>query len=122
MGEFLNGLKHGNGKWRKGKAKHTHAYDGEYSEDKKHGYGVFTWASGNVYKGYYKDDERDGEGEMHWTDGSSYNGAWVKGIQHGYGRMVFPDGIVKEGYFDHNVFVADQKPSFTMPSGITIRP
>ena len=49
-------------------------------QDKKHGYGVFKWASGNEYRGYYKDDERDGQGEMKWTDGSSYTGEWVKGI------------------------------------------
>jgi len=42
--------------------------------DKKNGYGVFTWESGNVYKGYYKDDERDGFGEMTWVDGSMYKG------------------------------------------------
>jgi hypothetical protein len=40
--------------------------------DKKHGYGIFQWASGNSYKGEYKDDERDGYGEMKWTDASIY--------------------------------------------------
>lgn len=51
--------------------------------DKKHGYGVFQWESGNVYKGDYKEDLRDGYGEMFWTDGSVYKGDWVKGVQHG---------------------------------------
>ena len=55
-------------------------YEGEYQMDKKHGQGVFTWASGNIYKGAYKDDERDGHGEMRWTDGSYYVGEWVRGI------------------------------------------
>jgi hypothetical protein len=37
-------------------------YEGDYINDKKHGFGVFTWASGNIYKGDYKDDERNGNG------------------------------------------------------------
>ena len=73
-------------------------------DDRKLGYGVFQWASGNVYKGEYKNDERDGYGEMYWTDGSCYQGEWVGGIQHGYGKMIFPDGSKKEGYFENNVY------------------
>lgn len=45
-------------------------YEGEYVNDKKEGYGVFKWASGNVYEGMFKDDERHGKGKMTWTDGS----------------------------------------------------
>ena len=37
-------------------------YEGDYINDKKHGLGVFTWASENIYKGDYKDDERNGNG------------------------------------------------------------
>jgi hypothetical protein len=33
-----------------------------------------------------------------------YEGEWQKGIQHGIGRIVFPDGIIKEGYFENNIF------------------
>ena len=40
----------------------------------KHGYGIFSWQSGNVYKGNYENDERNGYGEMSWTDGSVYKG------------------------------------------------
>ena len=37
-------------------------YEGDYLGDKKHGKGVFTWASGNIYKGDYHEDERHGNG------------------------------------------------------------
>jgi hypothetical protein len=47
-------------------------YVGAYSGDKKNGYGIYTWQSGNVYKGLYRDDERNGYGEMIWKDGSMY--------------------------------------------------
>jgi hypothetical protein len=79
--------------------------------DKKEGYGIFKWASGNVYRGVYKNDERDGIGEMRWTDGSVYLGQWNRGIQHGYGKMIFPDGTIKEGYFDNNIYKEDYKVS-----------
>jgi hypothetical protein len=54
----------------------TNTYEGEYYMDKKHGYGVFEWESGNVYKGNYFEDERNGFGIMKWTDGSTYMGTW----------------------------------------------
>jgi hypothetical protein len=106
-GTFKNGLKHGKGKWKKGSdSSKSNSYDGEYFMDKKHGYGIFNWASGNVYKGNYKEDERHGYGEMYWIDGSIYKGEWVRGIQHGFGEMIFPDGTKKVGIFDHNTFVS----------------
>jgi hypothetical protein len=76
MGDFLDGLKHGKGKWTKGDFKAQSTYEGEYVMDKKDGYGEFHWASGNHYKGNFKDDERHGNGKMFWTDGSVYEGAW----------------------------------------------
>lgn len=84
-------------------------YEGEYVNDKKDGYGVFRWASGNLYQGQFKDDERHGKGRMEWTDGSYYEGDWFRGIQHGYGKITFPDGSEKEGYFDNNVFIGKMK-------------
>ena len=104
VGEFKNGLKNGMGKWKKAKDGNSNQYEGEYVNDKKEGYGVFKWASGNVYRGQYRNDEREGIGEMRWTDGSVYVGMWIRGIQHGYGKMIFPDGAMKEGYFDNNVY------------------
>lgn len=52
----------------------TNQYEGEYLDDKKHGFGVFEWESGNRYNGLYFQDERHGYGIMKWTDGSTYKG------------------------------------------------
>jgi len=41
-------------------------YEGNYENDKKCGYGIFTWESGNTYKGEYFEDLRSGYGEMYW--------------------------------------------------------
>jgi len=43
--------------WKKG-AGYSDKYEGEYNSDKKHGYGIFTWSSGNMYKGNYVEDLR----------------------------------------------------------------
>jgi hypothetical protein len=51
-------------------------YDGNYVDDKKNGYGVFSWPSGSRYEGNFKDEFRDGFGIMHWADGSTYEGEW----------------------------------------------
>ncbi len=53
---FSNGLKHGKGKWKKKPTSEmagakSNNYEGDYAFDKKNGYGVFEWESGNVYKG-----------------------------------------------------------------------
>ena len=78
-------MKHGHGKWKKkqadelGNAK-CNSYEGMYEQDKKHGYGVFEWESGNRYEGNYCEDERHGYGIMKWTDESQYMGVWDRGI------------------------------------------
>ena len=109
-GEFQSGLKNGFGKYRKNKDVYCNMYEGQYYKDKKQGFGIFKWATGNIYRGQYKADEREGIGEMKWTDGSVYIGQWQGGIQHGYGRMIFSNGTIKEGLFDNNVY---KGPDFT---------
>jgi hypothetical protein len=54
-------LRHGNGVWKRSSGV-SDKYEGEYANDKKSGYGIFTWASGNIYKGNYFDDVRHGYG------------------------------------------------------------
>ena len=42
---------------------------GEFNLNKKHGRGIFTWATGNVYKGQLKEEKLCGKGEMTYTTG-----------------------------------------------------
>eukprot|EP00347_Sterkiella_histriomuscorum_P000072 403377294 len=108
-GMFVNGLKHGKGKWKKNPSQQNNPnkynyYEGDYEHDKKNGFGIFEWESGNKYQGQYIDDERNGFGQMEWIDGSVYKGLWEDGVQHGIGLMVFPNGSRKAGFFDKNMF------------------
>jgi len=48
--------------------------------DKKHGYGVFTWPNGNQYKGMWSDGNQHGEGEIFKTGTkTSMKGNWQDG-------------------------------------------
>ncbi|CAI2360649.1 unnamed protein product [Moneuplotes crassus] len=106
IGELKEGMKNGYGLWLESKDDpHSNQYRGEFMNDKKCGYGVFKWASGNYYKGNFKNDERDGYGEMYWNDGSAYKGHWHNGIQHGFGTMIFSDKTFIKGYFKNNVYL-----------------
>jgi hypothetical protein len=53
-------MKNGKGVWKKAayKGRRGNKYEGYYERDKKHGYGEFTWESGNIYKGNYHYDQR----------------------------------------------------------------
>jgi len=112
----MDGFKHGFGRWKKSTSYNANIYEGQYANDKKEGFGIFKWASGNKYIGHYKNDKREGIGQMTWTDGSIYIGEWKEGIQHGYGCMYFPDGTVKEGLFEKNSFKGSIDPdSYNVP-------
>ena len=37
-------------------------YEGDWKDDKRTGYGTYTWPDGDKYVGEYKDDERCGRG------------------------------------------------------------
>jgi len=93
----------GKGVWRKlDSDPNSDTYEGEYLDDKKHGYGEFKWQSGGWYKGFYAHDLKQGYGEMHWADGSIYRGTWDKGVQNGLGIITFANGTRKAGIFQDN--------------------
>jgi hypothetical protein len=37
-------------------------YEGSFVDNKKEGYGIYTWKSGHLYKGHYKANMRHGYG------------------------------------------------------------
>ena len=46
---------------------------------------MYTWADGRKYEGEYKDDKKHGYGVYIWADLRQYSGWWYKGKQHGLG-------------------------------------
>lgn len=52
-------------------------YEGEWLENKKHGYGEVTYADGDHYEGYWAHDQKHGQGKCTWgEDGSVREGEW----------------------------------------------
>ncbi|SMN01183.1 putative phosphatidylinositol-4-phosphate 5-kinase [uncultured Candidatus Thioglobus sp.] len=93
-GNWKNGKRHGQGvyAWASGDR-----YEGNWKNDKKHGQGVFTWASGSRYEGNWKNDKQHGQGVYAWASGDRYEGNWKNDKQHGQGVYAWASGDRYEG-------------------------
>ncbi len=83
------------GEWKESK------YEGGMKDGKKHGPGVYVWASGNRYEGDYKDDKLHGRGTYHFANGDECDGKWREGRLLGTGRG-WKNGCVMKCYMDGN--------------------
>ena len=52
---------------------------GEFSEDKKHGFGIFTWPDGRKYIGHWEKGKQHGTGKYAANNGETKIGEWVQG-------------------------------------------
>lgn len=85
-GEWKYGRRCGEGILHYGKEGLSY-YDGHWMNNKRHGFGMRRYASGNIYKGDWRDNVRHGTGTMHWYDKNErYEGQWENGVQHGRGE------------------------------------
>ena len=49
------------------------------------GFGIYTWSDGRSYEGDYYDDKKHGYDWYRWADGRLYEGFWHRGKQYGLG-------------------------------------
>ena len=98
-GYVLNNKKHGYGNysWLDGVA-----YEGDWINDKRHGRGTQRWPNGNIYEGEFVKDNREGKGCFRWQNGETYQGDWVNGMREGHGIETRPNGDRYEGEFVNN--------------------
>jgi len=86
-------------------------YNGEWANDKKHGYGteyVFTTQGDrfeeHAYRGEWIDDEKEGFGRLFINDFLVYEGYWHENTFNGYGELYYTDedyrGLKFKGIFD----------------------
>lgn len=73
-------------------------YEGEMMNDKKEGFGVYTWNNNKQYKGYWKNDVHHGQGIMIFPNNESFDCKWVNGQFEKYGIYKWSD---KEKYIGH---------------------
>lgn len=74
-------------------------YVGEFEDNKKHGFGRYSFSAGNVYTGEWRDNRMHGQGEMRFYTGDRYLGRWFDDRFHGQGTYYFADGGTYEGNF-----------------------
>ncbi|XP_073504104.1 radial spoke head 10 homolog B isoform X2 [Phyllobates terribilis] len=84
-GEWYMGTRHGKGAIYYN-AEGTSWYEGEWRGNRKEGWGVQRFPSGNIYEGQWKNNKFHGEGRMRWlSSNEEYMGQWENGIQNGPG-------------------------------------
>ena len=54
-------------------------YNGEYLEDKRHGFGTFEWKNGMKYTGLWKYGKQDGQGKLQRPGEEDKYGIWLNG-------------------------------------------
>lgn len=82
-------------------------YHGEWGSNKKHGYGVQVFPSGEKYEGQWGNGLRNGEGTFWAPAGHAkklkkvYVGGWQDDKRHGRGTCFFKNGEFFQGSWDH---------------------
>ncbi|KAE8579446.1 hypothetical protein XENTR_v10024041 [Xenopus tropicalis] len=85
VGDWHKGTRHGKGVIYYNK-EGTSWYEGDWISNKKEGWGVQCFISGNIYEGQWKNNIFHGMGKMRWlTSNEEYAGQWENGIQNGSG-------------------------------------
>eukprot|EP00340_Litonotus_pictus_P006322 CAMPEP_0170518496 /NCGR_PEP_ID=MMETSP0209-20121228/4172_1 /TAXON_ID=665100 ORGANISM="Litonotus pictus, Strain P1" /NCGR_SAMPLE_ID=MMETSP0209 /ASSEMBLY_ACC=CAM_ASM_000301 /LENGTH=237 /DNA_ID=CAMNT_0010804075 /DNA_START=22 /DNA_END=732 /DNA_ORIENTATION=- len=108
------------GRFRHGKGKVFHStsdnikgcqetYEGDWFEDKKQGYGLYTYSNGDIYEGEFFGDMHQGYGKYYFTDGSHYEGEWFNHKMHGSGHYWDISGSIWSGEFRNGEYMSKEQ-------------
>lgn len=108
IGQFLNNLMHGTGKYYFHN-KRNHVYIGEFKNNKPNGKGKMIVETTNqvVFDGYFVDNKKQGYGEYFADNGEIYKGKWENNAKHGVGEYFFKNGNKWKGNWIKNEPVDD---------------
>jgi len=111
-GEFIKGKICGNGKFTFSDGSY---YDGNWLDNKKHGYGKeknmqgssMAWDTEDreymgIYEGEFIDGKRQGQGKQLFMNGDIYEGSWLKNRKHGKGKFIYKSGGSYEGDYQND--------------------
>ncbi|XP_062434697.1 alsin isoform X2 [Rhea pennata] len=118
-GCFQNNMRHGHGLLRSGKltSSSPSMFIGQWTMDKKNGYGVFDDITrGEKYMGMWQDDLCQGNGVVVTQFGLYYEGAFSTNKMMGTGILLSEDDTVYEGEFADN-WTLSGKGTLTLPNG-----
>ncbi len=91
-------------------------YTGEWEDNKRHGYGIWTRPDGMQYEGEWENDKPHGRGILINPDGSKFSGDWKEGKRDGRGMLTYPDGTKKVGVWKTGKFAGEKEPLVGRPS------
>lgn len=79
-------------------------YVGGFDEQtqRRHGYGVILYLSGNSYEGEWNQGNMHGSGRKKYANGDLYEGNWVEGKRQGKGKYRYHQGHVYEGEYKND--------------------
>ncbi|KAL0243015.1 hypothetical protein GEMRC1_005578 [Eukaryota sp. GEM-RC1] len=107
-GNYINGLKSGQGKYIWSHPTHSYYYEGNYQDGVRNGLGKLTFPDGSSYDGEFNNGTPHGQGTMTYVSGDSYTGEFANGARQGKGEYRFAltseilrgqweDGFIVEG-------------------------
>ena len=80
IGNFINGLKNGKGKFF---FPEGNSYEGNFINNEIKGEGVYKWRDGRIYIGYWEGNKMNGYGIFMWPDCKKYYGHYVDNNKDG---------------------------------------
>lgn len=92
-------------------------YEGDCKKGKAHGNGKAIGT--DTYAGAFKKGQPDGFGIYTWANGNIYSGEWKKGKKEGKGELVFAEGANKEkmvGYWSDDEYIGTEKYPYKLMS------
>lgn len=99
-GEWNHGIPQGPGMMKHYAGGDCHF--GQYSNGKRHGYGVYTWCNGDFYEGHFLDGSCCGHGIKWMSIGDVYDGEWFEDKANGYGIKTFSNGDIHIGLYQND--------------------
>jgi hypothetical protein len=88
-------------------------YYGTWNNDKKDGFGTYISKSGDKYEGQYKNGVYHGKGVYELVNGESFQGSWKDGKKHGEGILFYTNGNILKGLWkdgrEHQVELIKKK-------------
>lgn len=82
------------------------SYDGDWHNDKMHGFGIYNYSNGDIYEGEWEQNLHSGYGKYLFTDGSKYEGEWKDHKMHGSGKYLDINGVTWAGEFRDGHFIS----------------
>jgi len=100
VGEFFNGLYHGEGtfEW----PDKAHVYRGQWQFGEMSGKGALTTSNGSIYSGEFHAGNMEGRGTMTFITNDQYVGEFKDSVFYGLGSYTWSSGTCVVGAFENN--------------------